>query len=43
MEPEDGTTYLATWDWASGDIAVLASGGTGMREIAVAPDLVAAD
>ncbi|MGF9761124.1 hypothetical protein AAII07_38645 [Microvirga sp. 0TCS3.31] len=43
MEPDDGTTYLATWDWASGEITVLASGGTGMRGIAVAPDLVAAD
>lgn len=41
MEPDEGQTHLVTWNWLTGDFGLLASGGPGMRTIAVAPDLLA--
>ena len=40
MSPDDGETHLATWDHVTGDFGLVASGGPGMRTIAVAVDLL---
>lgn len=40
MGVDDGETHLVTWDVVSGDFALVASGDSRMRAIAVAPDLV---
>lgn len=41
MDIDEGETHLMTWNWSTGDFGLVASGGTGMRSIVVAPDLVA--
>ncbi len=33
-------THLVAWDFTTGGFGLVASGGPGMRSIAVAPDLV---
>ena len=38
--PKTAVTHLVAWDLATGDFSLLASGGPGMRSVAVAPDLV---
>ena len=40
MQSGDGVTHLVAWDFTTGDFGLIASGGPGMRSIAVAPDLV---
>lgn len=40
MQAGDARTHLVAWDFLTGDFSLLASGGPGMRSIAVAPDLV---
>lgn len=40
MEAGDARTHLVAWDFGSGDFSLIASGGPGMRTIAVAPDLL---
>lgn len=40
MQAGDARTHLVVWDFTTGDFELLASGGPGMRSIAVAPDLL---
>jgi hypothetical protein len=43
MGEDEGSWHLVAWNYVTEDLELISSGDAGMRTIAVAPDLLAAD